>query len=238
MELVTSALVSHPAYLLAAAVAAYFCGCTNGAILTSRIFFHDDVRIHGSGNAGLTNFYRTYGAHYAALVVACDMLKAVAAVGIAVWLGHRSAPAFPDGLSYLPEELERIYLLRFKYWAGFFCLLGHMFPCTEKFKGGKGVLCSATMMLMLDWRIALISWGLFITLMLTTRYVSLGSVVVALLFPLLTQLVFRDGVLTVIAAIMAALVLWAHRENIRRLFNGTENKFHFHVKAPKTEGDQ
>ena len=88
--------VSHADYLLAAA-AAYFCGCFNGALFTSRLFFHDDVRTHGSGNAGLTNFYRTYGARYAALVIVCDMLKVVAAVSFAAWLGARFDPRMmPD----------------------------------------------------------------------------------------------------------------------------------------------
>ena len=219
---------------LFAAVAAYFCGCFNGAIFTSRLFFHDDVRTHGSGNAGLTNFYRTYGARYALLVIACDMLKAAAAVWIAAWLGARFDPRMmPDVPLTAAERAE--YVLHFKYWAGLFCVLGHMFPCTAKFKGGKGILCSATLTLLLDWRIAAVCWGLFALLWLTTRYVSLGSVAVAVAFPIATQLVFHDLFATVIALLMAALVLWAHRENIRRLLNGTENKFRFHVNAPKPE---
>ena len=236
MALVTSFLISHADYFLAAAVA-YFCGCFNGALFTSRFFFHDDVRAHGSGNAGLTNFYRTYGAHYALFVVAGDMLKAVAAVGFAAWLGGRFDPRLMPDVP-LTAAQHALYAVHFKYVAGLFCVLGHMFPCTAKFKGGKGVLCSATMMLMLDWRIALVSWGLFLTLWLTTRYVSLGSVCVAVLFPILTQLVFRDTWTTAVGVVMAALVLWAHRENIKRLLNGTENKFHFHVNASKPEEKQ
>ena len=225
--------VAHLDYLYAA-VAAYFCGCFNGALFTSRLFFHDDVRTHGSGNAGLTNFYRTYGARYALLVIACDMLKAVVAVSFAVWLGARFDPRMlPDVPLTATEQAE--YVLHFKYWAGLFCVVGHMFPCTAKFKGGKGILCSATLTLLLDWRIALVCWSLFAVLWLTTRYVSLGSVCAAAVFPIVTQLVFRDTLVTVLAVCTAALVLWAHRENIRRLLNGTENKFRFHVNAPKTE---
>ena len=148
------AFLSHLDYLYAA-VAAYFCGCFNGALFTSRLFFHDDVRTHGSGNAGLTNFYRTYGARYALLVIACDMLKAVAAVSLAAWLGARFDPRMlPDLPLTAAEQAE--YVLHFKYWAGFFCVVGHMFPCTAKFRGGKGILCSATLTLLLDWRIALV----------------------------------------------------------------------------------
>ncbi len=233
LALVFIEFMTHLDYLYAA-VAAYFCGCFNGALFTSRLFFHDDVRTHGSGNAGLTNFYRTYGARYALLVIVCDMLKAVVAVGFAAWLGARFDPRIlPDLPLTAAEQAE--YLLHFKYWAGLFCVLGHMFPCTAKFKGGKGILCSATLTLLLDWRIALVSWGLFALLWLTTRYVSLGSVCAAAVFPIVTQLVFGDTLVTVLAVCMAALVIWAHRENIRRLLNGTENKFHFHVNAPKTE---
>ena len=142
------AFLSHLDYLYAA-VAAYLCGCFNGALFTSRLFFHDDVRTHGSGNAGLTNFYRTYGARYALLVIACDMLKAVAAVSLAAWLGARFDPRMlPDLPLTAAEQAE--YVLHFKYWAGFFCVVGHMFPCTAKFRGGKGILCSATLTLLLD----------------------------------------------------------------------------------------
>ncbi len=220
-------------YLFAAA-AAYFCGCFNGAIFTSRVFFHDDVRIHGSGNAGLTNFYRTYGAKYALFVIACDMLKAVAAVSFAAWLGARFDPRImPDAALTAAEQAE--YVLHFKYWAGLFCVLGHMFPCTAKFKGGKGILCSATLTLLLDWRIALVCWGVFAALWLTTRYVSLGSIAAAAAFPVMTQLVFGSAFATVIAGAIVALVLWAHRGNIKRLLNGTESRFRFHVNAPEEE---
>ena len=174
------AFLSHLDYLYAA-VAAYLCGCFNGALFTSRLFFHDDVRTHGSGNAGLTNFYRTYGARYALLVIACDMLKAVAAVSLAAWLGARFDPRMlPDLPLTAAEQAE--YVLHFKYWAGFFCVVGHMFP-------------------------------------------------------VMTHLVFGDAFATAFSVLIAALVLFAHRENIKRLLNGTENKFRFHVNAPKSEGE-
>ena len=209
------AFLSHLDYLYAA-VAAYLCGCFNGALFTSRLFFHDDVRTHGSGNAGLTNFYRTYGARYALLVIACDMLKAVAAVSLAAWLGARFDPRMlPDLPLTAAEQAE--YVLHFKYWAGFFCVVGHMFPCTAKFRGGKGILCSATLTLLLDWRIALVC--------------------AAAVFPVMTHVVFGDAFATAFSVLIAALVLFAHRENIKRLLNGTENKFRFHVNAPKSEGE-
>ena len=135
---VYSFLLSHIEYLFAAIVA-YFCGCFNGAIFASKFFFHDDVRTHGSGNAGLTNFYRTYGARYALMVIVCDMLKAVIAVCFAAWLGARFDPRImPDVALTTAQQAE--YVLHFKYWAGLFCVIGHMFPCTAKYKGGKCIL--------------------------------------------------------------------------------------------------
>ena len=204
------------------ALVAYFLGCINGAVLTSKIFYHDDVRKHGSGNAGLTNFYRTYGAKYALCVIVLDMGKAVAAALFASAL-----------LRFYGADAALLVLG--KYFAGLFCLIGHMFPVTEHFKGGKGVLCCATLLLCLDWRIALVAWGLFLVIVLLTRYVSLGSLCAAISFPIMTHIVFADMYLDVISLLMAALVIWAHRANIVRLLHGTENKFHFHVNAPKEE---
>ena len=139
---------------------------------------------------------------------------------------------------YTVEQVEQAeYVLHFKYWAGFFCVVGHMFPCTAKFRGGKGILCSATLTLLLDWRIALVCWSLFAVLWLTTRSGSLGSVSAAAVFPVMTHVVFGDAFATAFSVLIAALVLFAHRENIKRLLNGTENKFRFHVNAPKSEGE-
>ena len=205
------------------ALAAYFLGCINGAVLTSKLFYHDDVRKHGSGNAGLTNFYRTYGVKYAPLVIVCDAGKAVASVGFAVLL-----------LRFYGADAE--LLLTGKYFAGLFCLLGHLFPVTEHFKGGKGILCCGTLLLCLDWRIALTAWGLFLLMVLLTRYVSLGSVCAAVSFPIMTHLVYGDVRLTVISLLMAALVIFAHRTNILRLLHGTENKLRFRANTPK-EGE-
>lgn len=207
------------ALLISVAAAAYLLGCVNGAIASSHLFYRDDVRRHGSGNAGLTNFYRIYGAKCAAAVIAFDMLKAAAAV----WLGE----AVLDTLLGWGSAGE--------YYAALFCVIGHMFPAFYSFKGGKGILCSATLTLLLDWRIAAVCWGSFLLLWLITRYVSLGSIIAAVCFPVMTQLVFADGACTALSALIAALVIWAHRDNIRRLLHGTENKFHFHVNAPKPE---
>ena len=131
------------------AVAAYFCGCFNGAVIVSKYILRDDVRSHGSGNAGLTNFYRTFGGPLTLVVILCDVLKAVAAIRFGVWMANGYAPAFLGGLWEPYAE----------YWAGLFCLLGHMFPCMFHFKGGKGILSGGTIAIMIDWRIALVVWA-------------------------------------------------------------------------------
>ena len=203
-EVTTFAAVVLYGAPVAVAVLSYLLGCINGAIATSHIFYHDDVRRHGSGNAGLTNFYRNYGAKCAPMVIAFDMLKAVGAVLLGnYFLG---------------------YLLGWgaagKYFGALFCVIGHMFPVFYGFKGGKGILCSGTLLLLLDWRIAL------------------GSVAAAVSLPFTTYFVFHNTACTVLGTCISLLVLWAHRSNIKRLLSGTESKFHFHVNAPKPGEDE
>ena len=210
------AFLSHLDYLYAA-VAAYLCGCFNGALFTSRLFFHDDVRTHGSGNAGLTNFYRTYGARYALCVIICDMGKTVLACLIGGYLMHWVVGDWTLGLLI----------------AGIGCELGHMFPVFFGLRGGKGILSGGVLVLLLDWRVALIAWGLFVSLWLLTRYVSLGSVAATASMPVsVFFLLGHNWLYTVLSAAIAALVIWCHRGNIQRLLSGTEKKFHWHVDAP------
>ena len=201
------------------AVAAYLCGCFNGAVIVSKYILRDDIRSHGSGNAGLTNFYRTFGGPLTLGVISCDVLKAIAAVLLGVWI-----------FSWFGfNGFDLIYA---KYWAGLWCLLGHMFPCMFHFKGGKGILSGGTIAIMLDWRLALLVWGGFLILAVLTRYVSLGSVFAAAAFPVGTWLfVSHDPVIMALALLLGGLVLYMHRANIHRLLTGTENKFSLHKKA-------
>ena len=197
------------------AVLAYFLGCFNGAVVVSRYILRDDVRNHGSGNAGLTNFYRTFGGPLTLVVILSDAVKAVVAVLFAMWIAGSISP-------------ELITLS--KYWAGLFCLLGHMFPVTFQFRGGKGILSGGTIALMMDWRVALVVWGGFLILAIATRYVSLGSCWAGASFPFATWFVYHDVFLTVFGACLGCLILYMHRGNIQRLLNGTENKFSLHHK--------
>ena len=207
-------------WALFVAVVAYFCGCFNGAVIVSKYILHDDVRTHGSGNAGLTNFYRTFGGPLTFVVILCDVLKAVAAISFSKLI---AAPIIVVGSETIGFALA-------EYWAGLFCLLGHMFPCMFHFKGGKGILSGGTIAIMIDWRIALVVWGGFLILVLLTRYISLGSCWAGASFPFATWFVYHDPVLTVFGAFLGCLILYMHRGNIQRLLSGTENKFSLHHK--------
>ena len=162
-----------PLGILMVAVIAYFCGCFNGAVIVSKYILRDDVRNHGSGNAGLTNFYRTFGGPLTFVVILCDVLKAVVAVLLGGWLLGTVAGA--NGYA-ANERISSMWALFGEYWAALFCLLGHMFPCMFHFKGGKGILSGGTIVWMIDWRIGLVVWVGFLLLFLLTKYVSLGSV--------------------------------------------------------------
>jgi len=192
----------------------YLLGCFNGSVMTSHFIIRDDVRQHGSGNAGLTNFYRTYGARYALCVIVCDMGKTVLACLIGGYLMHWVVGDWTLGLLI----------------AGIGCELGHMFPVFFGLRGGKGILSGGVLVLLLDWRVALIAWGLFAVLWLTTRYVSLGSIAATASMPVsVFFLLGHNWLYTVLSAAIAALVIWCHRGNIQRLLTGTEKKFQWHV---------
>ena len=198
----------------------YFLGCLNGSVMVSHFIIRDDVRQHGSGNAGLTNFYRTYGAKYALGVILFDMGKTV----IACLLG-----------GFLLKNAMQDWTLGVLI-GGLGCELGHMFPVFFGFKGGKGILSGGTLVWLLDWRVGLIAWGLFAALWLLTKYVSLGSVCAAASMPITTFFFCGRSLLyTVLAVVIAGLVVWCHRENIQRLVRGEERKFRWHTGPVKDE---
>ena len=207
-----------PFFFATIAFCAYFCGCFNGAVIVSKYILRDDIRTHGSGNAGLTNFYRTFGGFLTLVVILCDVLKAI----IAIWAGMLLARQM------VVDDAVVVNLA--KYWAGMWCLLGHMFPCMFHFKGGKGILSGGTIAIMIDWRIALVVWGGFIVLAVVTRYVSLGSCWAGASFPFATWFVYQDTILLLLSIVIGGLILYMHRANIHRLLTGTENKFSLHKK--------
>ena len=195
-------------------IVGYFCGCISMGYFVGR-FYHMDIRTKGSGNAGTTNVLRNLGKIPALITFAGDLAKAI-------------IPILVIRLVFAPEQWYLWCL-----YCGLGVVLGHNYPFYLGFKGGKGILCSGTLLLLLDWRIAAVGWGLFALLWLTTRYVSLGSVSGAVSFPV-TTLIFCPGNWTVfvLSLLIAALVIWAHRENISRLLHGTESRFRWHTDAP------
>ena len=206
------------------AVVSYCLGCFNGAVVVSRYILRNDIRNHGSGNAGLTNFYRVFGGPLTLVVILSDVVKAVLAVLFAMFIaGHISPELVPLA----------------KYWAGVFCLLGHMYPCTFHFRGGKGILSGGAIVIMMgidggnpySWCIPVIAWGGFIILAAATKYVSLGSCWAGFSFPFTSWFVYRDPLLLLLAAIVGGLILWKHRGNMVRMVKGTESKFTLHKKA-------
>ena len=206
--------------VLAAAAQAYLLGSVDTGILVSKYLYHDDVRNHGSGAAGMTNMLRTFGKKAAALTAAGDVLKGVAAVCIGRWL-----------FGFLPADAAVSPYLGV-YLTAILAVVGHTKPIYFGFKGGKGVLVGAVMLAFFDWRVFVIAFALFILSVVLTKWISLGSILGAVSFPITTWLFYRDPVLTAMAFGMAAAVVFMHRSNIGRILHGTENKFSF--KSKKT----
>lgn len=195
----------------------YLLGSINPAILISKTVYHEDIRSFGSGNAGTTNMLRTYGKKAAIATFLLDLSKAAVAVTLCMLLWGSYGGAF----------------------AGFFVVFGHMFPIYYRFRGGKGVLCAATAILVLSPPVFLVLILSFILLVWLTRYVSLGSITAAFLLPLSLQGYmqafiftgdeqgFYDAGIMLFGVIFAAIIILCHRKNIGRLWRHEENKLSF-----------
>lgn len=204
------------------AIIAYSIGSINFSVIISKKLAGFDVREKGSGNAGSTNVLRTVGKKAAALTLVCDILKGVVAIVISILIGN------------IAEGANKELLLQI---AGIAVVLGHTFPIFFGFKGGKGVATSLGILLMSNWKIGLICLVFALVLMILTKMVSLGSCGAAILFPVLTLFindsytVLTDGksgsTYLIYSIILAIIVLYNHRSNIKRLLNGTENKISF-----------
>ena len=206
-------------FVILAAVIAYLLGNLNGAVVISRLVAHEDVRTKGSGNAGLTNFTRNYGAATSVFVILIDVGKAVAACLIGGLLLKRFGH-YTDGIAL----------------GGLFVILGHDFPALLGFKGGKGILSGVTVALMMDWRIGLLVFGIFLVAYLLTKYVSLGSVLSSGSFGFFYAWIHWDEGWFPIAVglFLSCLIVWMHRSNIVRLVKGEERKTNLFGKGSKT----
>ena len=200
--------------LIGIVAVSYLLGSINSAIIISRLLYRDDVRKHGSGNAGTTNMLRTYGKGAAALTLIGDILKAA----ISVLIGLFFMAVFPGG-----------------YFAAFFCMLGHIFPVYYKFRGGKGVLCAAVAMAILSPIPFLICFAIFVLIVAVTRFVSLGSVVASLAYPLVLANMTGYGWHVIFGFVMAALIAVMHKSNLKRIMEKKEAKLSFKKKPRPTE---
>ena len=197
-------------------IIAYLLGSISFSIIISKKMAGFDVRDKGSKNAGSTNVLRTVGKKAAIITLICDCLKGVIAILIAYIAGK------------IWTNLDSALLVQL---AGIFVVLGHTFPIFFKFKGGKGVATSLGVLLLTNWQIGLICLVFALILMALTRFVSLGSVAAAILFPVLTVFITNNylvhGNYIIFGIILAILVIFNHRENVKRLLTGTENKLSF-----------
>ena len=200
------------AYIIVGIIA-YLLGSISFSVIVGKKLSGIDVREKGSGNAGTTNVLRTVGKKAAALTLLGDVLKGVVAILVAFIVGK------------IVKGVDRALLVQI---AGICVILGHTFPIFFKFKGGKGVATSLGILLITNWQIGLICLVFALVLMVLSRMVSLGSVIAAILYPVLTLFIGQhylvEGNYFVYSVIVAVIVIFNHRENIKRLLNGTENK--------------
>ena len=214
--------------LVGVAVISYLLGSINSAIIISGVLYRDDIRKHGSGNAGMTNMQRTYGNGAAGLTLLGDLLKTVIAICIA-------------GVCFGFGYINGISVNGYGYIAGLFAVIGHVFPIYYGFKGGKGVLATATMALVLTPWIFLILFALFVLIVRLSRYISLGSVSTAVLYPVVVNGAFaimfsqKPPLLIVLPTILLAiLIVICHFGNLQRISDRTERKFYL-GKKPELE---
>ena len=197
------------------AIVAYLIGSVNFSFIFSKKFAGFDVREKGSGNAGSTNMLRSVGKGAAALTLLCDILKGVVAILIAIAIGS------------IFNVSDKALLVQI---AGVAVVIGHTFPIFFGFKGGKGVATSLGILLMTNWQIGLICLVFALVLIILTQMVSLGSCAAAILFPVLTLFIKQHFIVEdgsgyfIYSIILAIIVLYNHRENIKRMLNGTENR--------------
>ncbi len=211
--------------MIGVAVAAYLLGSINSSIAVSKLLYRDDIRKFGSGNAGLTNMHRTFGLKAAGFTLLGDVSKTALSVFLALFL---------FGFQY--ELLLCVNPLA--YIAGAFAVVGHVFPVYYGFKGGKGVLVTAVTALIVSPIIFAILLLVFIGIVALSKYISLGSVSVALLFPIClnaysTVLLERplQAFTALVSIFLAVFIVWLHRENLKRINDRTERKFSFRKKA-------
>ena len=224
--------------ILLCIVIPYLLGSLNVGVMISQKHYTDDIRTHGSGNAGATNMLRTFGTKAALLTMAGDMLKAAVAVGLGYLIVGVNAQVTDEaGMTYRMVDQIGAAI------AGLFVMLGHMFPIFFKFKGGKGVSTSAMVILMISPISFAVCALVFIIIVVGTRYVSLGSVMGMIFYPIILNAFSRtydpprNSTACMISVLMAVLVVYMHRENLKRIMAGNESKISFKRTKPAAEAN-
>lgn len=206
--------------LLIVCFGAYILGSIPTAIWLGRYTKGIDIREHGSHNAGATNTFRVLGKQAGWTVLFIDVIKGTLAAN----LPH----VFPDSLFWgYKDELLILQLI-----AGFTAVFGHVFPVFANFRGGKGVATSLGIVLGINPPAAAVCLSIFLLVFLTTRYVSLGAIISALCFPIVSYYFIHDDtrIMIIFTVVLGVLVIWAHRKNIDRLLKGTENRMNLFTK--------
>ena len=202
-------------YVLAAIIA-YCIGSISFSVIFTKKFAGFDVREKGSGNAGSTNVLRTAGKKIALITLLCDILKGVVAIALAILIGK------------IAKDLNSSILVQI---AALAVVIGHTFPVFFGFKGGKGVATSLGIILLVNCRIGLICLVFALTLMILSRMVSLGSIMTAILFPIMTIFItdsyIVEGNYILFGFLLGLFVIYNHRTNLKRIFAGEENKLSF-----------
>lgn len=220
-------LANNWLFLLLTAAAGYLLGSINWAIIITRLFSKKDIRDEGSGNAGATNVLRSHGKLPALLTTVGDIGKSALAVWFGGWLLSRLP--LGDAVNIDVDALRMIG----GYVGGLACIVGHALPVFYGFRGGKGVLTTLGMFLVLDWRVALLCLAIFIIIVAISRMVSLGSVLAigcgVVLVPLFTALVDDKAVpwvifCTVCTVIVESIIVIKHKDNLKRIAAGTERR--------------
>ena len=220
-------------------IIAYLIGSLNPAIIITRLKTSKDIRTMGSGNAGFTDVLRSVGKGPAIATIVCDYLKGIIGVLIGWWIFSQ--------LTVTNDVAPVEYVIYGRYLAGLFVILGHSFPIYYGFRGGKSVVTANALMLVVDWRVFLIVLGTFLIIFFATKLISLGSIICAGLYPVYTVLItyfldylpnlgtenelrFRFVLIsTGCAFLVGAIIIFRHKDNLKRLINGEEKR----IKAKK-----
>lgn len=209
-------------------VIAYLLGSVNFAIIITSLFKKGDIRDYGSGNAGMTNVLRTVGKTAAALTLVGDFLKGI--IAVLIMRALMNAFVFGGGSSFWSIFAQAEIFS--DYIAIYGALLGHVFPIFYKFKGGKGILVSFGAIVILSPPAAAVCLVTFIIVVVFTKYVSLGSIIAAVVFSIAiaaSNLIFQNTLTyeVLMALPVSAMIIFMHRANIKRLLNHNENKISF-----------